>query len=84
MRINNTSDHEVRLDYTPIAKVDGTGQIWLWPEGIGHGVAITMTISEWLRVSNSVESALGVAGLTRQQRDLVGYRACEGVVGDDE
>jgi hypothetical protein len=82
MRLAVMSNHDV-AGSAPLAHVDGVGDVWLWPEGVGQGTAITMTVHEWLMLRNSVESALGVAKLTQQQRDLVGYAACEGIEGDE-
>lgn len=65
---------------TPLARVDANGDVWIWPGGIGFGPAITMSLRDWVAIRNSVESAIGVHGLTDVQRRLVGYTCCEGTI----
>lgn len=59
---------------TPLARVDElTGHLSLWPEGVGHGPCITMSVRDWEMLKHSGDEAIRV-----QRRSLERYTAAEG------
>lgn len=73
MRISTVVNVKVP-DASPVSMVQDDGDIWVWPEGVGGGPALTFTADEWDYITTSVEGARA-ARLARLAR---GYDACEG------
>lgn len=64
---------------TPLAKVEDNGDLTLWPQGIGVGPAITMTLRDWHMLRFSADEAIKA-----QRLRLQSYAATEGNgVGDE-
>lgn len=72
MIVQSTQVVEVPTDL-PLAKADAAGNITLYPEGMGKGPVLHLTVSEWRRITSSVEGALSVA-----RQDWSAYIATEG------
>lgn len=60
MRFNLTGNAEVKVAgaVDPIAKLADNGEVWLWPEGIGHGMCLAMTQAEAVRIMEALDNVL--------------------------
>jgi hypothetical protein len=63
----------------PLAVVYENGDLSLWPEGVGVGPMIRMSVRDWEQLKRSADSAIRVR---RAQLDR--YTACEGHNGDGD
>lgn len=60
---------------TPLAAVNAqSGDLTLWPAGVGVGPTITMSIADWHQLRASADSAIMVGERSRWED----YSACEG------
>ena len=57
----------------PLARVSEDGQLIIYPEGMGRGPMLHMSVSDWRRIVSAAEAALSVYRLS-----LSGYAASEG------
>jgi ribose 5-phosphate isomerase len=60
---------------TPLAKVvKSTGELMLWPGGVGTGPTITMSVRDWEQLKQSADAAIRVV----RTNDWSAYLATEG------
>lgn len=57
----------------PLARVTEDGQLIIYPEGMGKGPMLWMSVSDWRRIVSAAEAALSV-----YRHGLSGYAANEG------
>lgn len=60
---------------TPLARViAASGDVSIYPEGIGAGPCITMSVRDWNMLKHSADEAIRVA----RNAAIAEYKACEG------
>lgn len=70
----NVSGQVVVPQGVPLAKVNPeSGELWVWPQGIGQGMCLTMLIGEWSALNASAEAAINAHRLHLER-----YTATEG------
>lgn len=51
---------------TPLALVNETGDLSIWPAGVGVGPCITMELRDWEQIKQSADAAIRVARIQAQ------------------
>jgi hypothetical protein len=62
--------HAVTVDVPaeqPIARVSQSGDLHIWPQGIGHGPMLGMSLDDWEQIKQSADAAILVARRNRRE-----------------
>jgi hypothetical protein len=51
---------------TPLATVTDSGDVSIWPGGVGTGPCMTMTVRDWEQIKQSADAAIRVARIEAQ------------------
>lgn len=74
MTVTVSTFHTVTVPLgNPLARVNPEGELTIWPEGVGRGPMLTMSIADWESIKLSADAAIRA-----RRRHLDDYTATEG------